>query len=205
MLDPAVDAGLAKAGWSLEGESVTLVGTPEGAESSDAELTLSVSAEWLAASHAINDRQPSLAAAFDAVLHRLDTPAVFAAVRRDGAIKALCYGALYDGWLCVEAVGAHPAWRRQGLAGMAVSSVMTWGAVKAPMASACRPKRTITPRSRCIAALASTASSTDTTTVVGARVPGSAYAGTCWRRLRRGPARPSQRLKSRARRRSYRW
>jgi ribosomal protein S18 acetylase RimI-like enzyme len=128
MLDAGVDAGLEHAGWSFEGESVTLIGPLDGAGPGDAELWPSPSLEWLAASHALNGREPALAAAFDAVLGRLQAPAAFAAVRRQDRIVALGYGVLHDGWLCIEAVAADVAWRGQGLAGQAVSTLMEWAA-----------------------------------------------------------------------------
>jgi ribosomal protein S18 acetylase RimI-like enzyme len=128
VLDPAIDAGLEHAGWSFEGESITLIGPLGGAGPGDAELWPSPSLEWLAASHALNGREPALAAAFDAVLGRLQAPAAFAAVRREDRIVALGYGALHDGWLCIEAVAADAAWRGQGLAGQAVSALMQWAA-----------------------------------------------------------------------------
>jgi GNAT superfamily N-acetyltransferase len=128
VLDPGVDAALEHAGWSFEGESVTLIGPLDGAGPSSAELTPSPSLEWLAASHAVNGREPALAAAFDAVLRRLKAPAAFAAVRREDRIVAQGYGVQHDGWLCIEAVGADAAWRGQGLAGQAVSALMEWAA-----------------------------------------------------------------------------
>ena len=128
VLDPGVDAGLEHAGWSFEGESVTLIGPLDGAGPGDAELRPSPSLEWLAASHAINGREAALGVAFDAVLRRLQAPAAFAAVRREDRIVALAYGALYGGWLSIEAVAADAAWRGQGLAGQAVSALMGWAA-----------------------------------------------------------------------------
>jgi ribosomal protein S18 acetylase RimI-like enzyme len=128
VLDPGVDAGLEHAGWSFEGESVTLIGPLDGAGPADAELRPSPSLEWLAASHRINGREAALGVAFDSVLRRLQAPAVFAAVRRQDQIVALAYGALHGGWLSIEAVGADAAWRGQGLAGQAVSALMEWAA-----------------------------------------------------------------------------
>jgi GNAT superfamily N-acetyltransferase len=128
VLGPGVDAGLEHAGWSFEGESVTLIGPLDGAGPSDAELRPSPSLEWLAASHQINGRQAALGAAFDAVLGRLQAPPAFAAVRREDRIVAVGYGVLHGGWLCIEAVGTEEGWRGQGLAGQAVSALMEWAA-----------------------------------------------------------------------------
>ncbi len=128
MLDPGVDAGLEHAGWSFEGESLTLIGPLDGPGPSDADLASSPTAEWLTASHAINGRAPDLAIAFEAVLRRITAPAAFSAVRQEGRIVALGYGAVHNGWLCVEAVGTDRDWRGQGLGGQTVSALMEWAA-----------------------------------------------------------------------------
>ena len=102
MLDLSADRLLQAHGWVFEGESLTLVAPlPDGA---DAEIALAArpSADWLAAMNAINGRSLQAAAAFEAILGRLAAPAAFASVRREGAIVSGAYGALYDGWLCIE-------------------------------------------------------------------------------------------------------
>lgn len=127
VLDPKVDRILDRAGWVLEGETLTLVGSLDGAAQGGAELAAAPSPEWLAALNAINGRGPAAAAAFGAILARLKAPAAFAAVRRGGRIASAAYGVLHDGWLCVEAVATHPDFRGQGLGRDLVSGLMDWG------------------------------------------------------------------------------
>jgi RimJ/RimL family protein N-acetyltransferase len=118
-------------GFAREGDTLTLAGPlPVAAMTASVELTPAPAADWLAASNAINGRTSAEAAAFDAILARLQAPAAFAAVRRDGQVVSLAYGALQGGWLCVEAVATAAPWRGQGFAGQAVGALMTWGGVQ---------------------------------------------------------------------------
>ena len=126
VLDASVDRGLAAAGWTDEGESLTLIGDL-GAASGEAALSPSPTSEWLAASDAIAGRGPNQAAVLAAVLARIRVPCAFAEVRREGTVVALAYGALCDGWLCLEHVATHGDWRRRGLAGQVVGALMAWG------------------------------------------------------------------------------
>lgn len=128
LLGADADRMLEARGWSAEGHTLTLIGAiapqPQGA----AELSVLPSPEWLMALNRINGREGETARVFDAVLARIDAPAAFAAVRREGAIVAGGYAVAVDGWLCLEAVATDPAWRGRGLAGEAVSALLGWGA-----------------------------------------------------------------------------
>jgi GNAT superfamily N-acetyltransferase len=126
VLDPQVDRFLDQAGWSLEGGTLTLAGPLDGAAQGRADLIPSPSPEWLAALNAINGRGPEASAAFAAVLAKLEAPAAFAAVRREGRIASAAYGVLHAGWLCIEAVATDPEFRGQGLAAEVVSGLMAW-------------------------------------------------------------------------------
>ena len=127
-LDPQAEAMLAERGYGPEGFSLSLIAPlPLPPAASGAELTARPSADWIAAANRIAGRSPEAASAFAAILARLTIPAAFAAVRRDDRIVALAYGAVYKGWLCVEAVATDPAWRGQGLATQAVTALMLWG------------------------------------------------------------------------------
>ena len=131
VLDPEVDRALERAGWSLEGETLTLTGPLDGGAAADgAELTPVPTPEWLAALNAINGRGPEASVAFAAILAKLEAPAAFAAIRRDGRIASAAYGAVHDGWLCIEAVATDPGFRGQGLAGEVAASLMAWGKAK---------------------------------------------------------------------------
>jgi len=60
------------------------------------------------------------------ILGNLVVPAVFATVAIDGILRALAYGAVHDGLVCVNSVVTDPAFRRQGLGRQAVSAVLAW-------------------------------------------------------------------------------
>jgi len=129
LLDPGCDRLLQARGYAQESASLTLIAAPaaETADSGAVELQPLPTPEWLAALNRINGREDEPAAVFAAVLERIDAPAAFAAVRREGAIVAGAYAVLSDGWLCLEAVAVDPAWRRQGLGAAVVSALTGWG------------------------------------------------------------------------------
>ena len=131
LLDPGGDRLLQARGYESEGGTLTLVAAPDaegsGADDGAVELGPLPSADWLAALNRINGRQGDQAAVFDAVLERIDAPAAFAAVRRDGQIVSGAYAVLFDGWLCLEAVATDPAWQGRGFARAVVSALTGWG------------------------------------------------------------------------------
>jgi ribosomal protein S18 acetylase RimI-like enzyme len=72
------------------------------------------------------------------ILENLSVPAAFAASRLlDGQIGALAFGAVHDGLVCVNSVVTDPAFRRQGLARKAVSTVMAWAQSQHGATGAC--------------------------------------------------------------------
>lgn len=123
-------------GYEPEGTSLTLVADlPVAAFHPPAELQPGPSLDWLDASNRINARSAAQGETFAAILARLAVPAAFAAVREEGQIVSLAYGAVHGGWLCIEAVATDPAWRGRGLAGRAVEAVMAWGAARGATAA----------------------------------------------------------------------
>jgi ribosomal protein S18 acetylase RimI-like enzyme len=116
-------------GYAAEGGTLTLIGPLQGGPpTEEVELSSVPSPEWLAAQNRINGREGHQAQVFDTVLARIDAPAVYAAVRREGRIVSAAYAAASDGWLCLEAVATDADWRGQGLAGQTVAALLAWGA-----------------------------------------------------------------------------
>jgi ribosomal protein S18 acetylase RimI-like enzyme len=117
-LDPAIDARLEQLGYRLEGETLTLHGPCKGmARQADPEVEMQEAPgdDWLQARALLSGYTPEQMETVRRVLARLDLPAAFATLRRDGRILSLAYGAASDGLFCVEAVvTAHEA-RRRGL------------------------------------------------------------------------------------------
>jgi N-acetylglutamate synthase len=71
------------------------------------------------------------------ILRNLAVPAVFASVSLDGTSRALAYGAVHDGLVCVNSVVTDPAFRRQGLGRQAVSAVLAWAQERCGATGAC--------------------------------------------------------------------
>ena len=129
MLGDEPDRRLEARGYGAEGQTLTLIGPVEGrAPAAEVELSVLPSPEWLATLNGMNGREGERAEVFDAVLARIDVPAAYAAVRREGRIVSAGYAAACDGWLCLEAVATHPDWRGRGLAGEMIAALMAWGA-----------------------------------------------------------------------------
>ena len=131
LLAPGGDRLLQARGYEAEGGTLTLVAAPNadgpGADDGAVELSPLPTKDWLSALNRINGRDGERAAVFDAVLERIDAPAAFVAVRREGRIVSGAYAVVFDGWLCLEAVATDPAWRGRGLAAAVVSALTGWG------------------------------------------------------------------------------
>src|SRR5437763_4235780 len=65
-------------------------------------------------------------AAYRRIVRAVAVPAVLAALRIDGRIAALAYGAVTDRLLCYESVVTDPRRRRQGLARRIVAALAAW-------------------------------------------------------------------------------
>ncbi len=135
LLGEEPDRLLQARGYASEGHSLTLIGPLQAREHGEVELEPLPSPEWLAALNRINGREGERARVFDEVLALIDAPAAYAGVRRDGEIVAGAYGAVFDGWLCLEAVATDPAWRGRGLAGDVALALMAWGAAQGARAT----------------------------------------------------------------------
>ncbi len=125
VLSPEVDRMLKARGYMSEGATLTLA-APLSWGFSEAELTLWPSADWVAAVNAMNGRRGAAAAIFQAAVSVLKVPAAFAAIRREGRIVSAAYGAISNGWLCLEAVVTDSAWRGQGLAAEVIAGLTAW-------------------------------------------------------------------------------
>jgi ribosomal protein S18 acetylase RimI-like enzyme len=136
LVGPEAERLLEALGYAAEGGTVTLAGPVGGPPAPEVEIAPLPSPEWLAAQNRMNAREGEPAQVFDAILARLDAPAAFAGVRREGRLVSTGYAAIAEGWLCVEAVVTDPAWRGRGLAGETVSALLAWGATAGAQAAA---------------------------------------------------------------------
>jgi GNAT superfamily N-acetyltransferase len=131
IVTPEVDAHLDRLGYGVEGETLTLQGTPPAARH-DPDVTIASRAdpEWLDTANALQDRPPRAAATYARLVAAIAIPAGFASLRRDGALVALAYAALYDGLLCFESVFTAPAQRGRGHARRVLESLLAWGVAR---------------------------------------------------------------------------
>jgi ribosomal protein S18 acetylase RimI-like enzyme len=82
---------------------------------------------WLNTLARLHEQSEAAQGAHRRILKSLSVPAVFAAVRSDnGRLGALAFGAVHDGFVCVNSVVTDPAVRRQGLGRKAVAAVLNW-------------------------------------------------------------------------------
>lgn len=132
LIGPDIDARLASAGYSAEAESIVLFGVRADWSVLVADcavvLVNTPTPLWLAAAARLRAHGPEETALFARMVMKLEVPAIFAALRHDGAIVATAYAALADDLLCFEAVVTDPAWRGRGFAHRIVSALLGWGA-----------------------------------------------------------------------------
>jgi ribosomal protein S18 acetylase RimI-like enzyme len=129
LAEPELDGTLARQGYSAEGETETRARALSAglSEIGAAELTPRPDEAWLDALGEAQGQTAAQRATYRRIIARLDVPSRFAAVRHEGAVAAVAYGALADRLLAVESVATIPAARGRGLARQAVSGLLAWG------------------------------------------------------------------------------
>ena len=118
-LDPSVDGRLEDHGWSPEGVTLTLHAPMDDiAAVADAEVECQAGPtdEWLAARVEFAALAGDQGQTYARVARSLATPAVFAALRIDGRIASIGYGAVSERLVCLESIATDPALRGRGLA-----------------------------------------------------------------------------------------
>lgn len=128
------DAALAGAGMAIEGTTRTIAADLDGyrmPEGAGLELTERPTPNWLAARVG-----PGGDPATEALLARLTIPAIFAAVKRDGAVAAIGYIVVDQDLAVVESIRTAPAFQRQGLGTLCVGALMA-AAAQAGAKTAC--------------------------------------------------------------------
>jgi len=93
-----------------------------------AELALAgpLSDGWLAALARFNAMTAAQQSAHRAILGALVDPARYAAVEADGAIAAVGFAVLRDGFVCLNSIATDPAKRRRGHAGRVIAALLAW-------------------------------------------------------------------------------
>lgn len=129
LIDPLVDARLAEAGYTGEGESCVLYAPMDDiarGRDPDVKLLDQPAPEWFAAMAALQDHSSEQAAIYRRIVGQLAIPAAFAALSHEGNTAAVAYGALHNGLLCYESVVTDRRRRRQGWGRRIVHALADW-------------------------------------------------------------------------------
>ena len=129
LIDPLVDARLAEAGYTGEGESCVLyapMADITGARDPDVKLLDQPTPEWFAAMAALQNHSSEQAAIYRRIIDQLAIPAAFAALSDEGGTVALAYGALHNGLLCYESVITDRRRRRRGSGRRITKALAAW-------------------------------------------------------------------------------
>ncbi|MBO0737906.1 MAG: GNAT family N-acetyltransferase [Alphaproteobacteria bacterium] len=129
LVDPSVDAQLAAAGYTREGDSCVLYGDIDNLAAAldpDVLLLPQATSQWFAAMAALQNHTIEQARTYRRIVGQIAIPSVFAALRIDGEIAALAYGAIHDALLCYESVITDGRRQRRGYARRIVASLAAW-------------------------------------------------------------------------------
>ena len=124
--DAATDAALAQRGWQREIDVEVLTGRPPSGAST-AKLQPQPDDDWLGCWWDVDGRGgPAELEVVRAMLARIQVPAAYASVVRDGRTVAVGRGVAHEGHLGVFSMAVRPAFRRQGLAREVLRALGNW-------------------------------------------------------------------------------
>jgi N-acetylglutamate synthase len=130
---------LEASGYTREGESCVIYGDINAiaaAVDPAVELMQRPTPEWFAAMAKFQGYDAEHLATYRRIIHELALPAAFAALRLNGGLVSLAYGAVHDRLLCYESVITDSYHRGQGLASRVIGALAAW-AHDAGAAGAC--------------------------------------------------------------------
>lgn len=128
-LAPGMAESLERLGYAPRAETRTLVvdlGGFEARPDPGVDLTPEPGRDWLTARARWNGADAEADAVYRTMTGLIALPKVFAALRIDGAIASLAYGALDRGLLVVESVATAEALRSRGYGKRTVARLMSW-------------------------------------------------------------------------------
>ncbi|MFM5948160.1 MAG: GNAT family N-acetyltransferase [Novosphingobium sp.] len=123
---PDADAALESLGLKIEGTTRTIAAALVDRDMPDhAGVTLEPhpSADWIAARVG-----PGGDPATEALLARLEVPALFATVQVGGVVGAIGYAAIDEGFAVIESIRTMPDFKRRGLGSVCVGALMAGAA-----------------------------------------------------------------------------
>lgn len=94
---------------------------------------------WLDALARIQRQDARGRSAGERILAALAVPAAFASVTVDDTVAAVAFAAVTDGVACINAVATDPAFRRRGLAGQTIRTLLRWARDGQGAEHACLP------------------------------------------------------------------
>jgi GNAT superfamily N-acetyltransferase len=127
----AVTQRLDRLGYTSEGETATLHAPIEAtvrARDSGVVLTTKPEPVWLDAMTAAQGHTGERAVTYRAIVGAIALPTAFVALRHEGRLASLAYGAIDDGFLMCESVITGAAYRKRGYARRVLTSLLAWGA-----------------------------------------------------------------------------
>jgi N-acetylglutamate synthase len=116
-------------GYRREGESCVLYGPIEAIENAkdrEVQLLSSPTSEWLKGMAALQNYTLEQRQTYRRIVGKIAVPAAFAALRVDGKIAALAYGAIHNRLLCYESVVSDARLRRRGYARRVIAALAAW-------------------------------------------------------------------------------
>jgi len=120
-----MDSALARRGYAIEGETLTLLGALEAAAADPrVQLAAEPSAAWVDAKSRFTPN--FVPPAFLESVTAIGAPKRLASIAVDGEIVAEAYGVLTHDLLVIEAVATDPAHRQRGLAHACITTLMHW-------------------------------------------------------------------------------
>jgi ribosomal protein S18 acetylase RimI-like enzyme len=129
LIGPQLDSELDRRGYGVEGDTQTLYGRLDELASipdQQVEIEVRASDEWLRAKSAMMAFTARQETTYRSAIARLSRPSGFAALRQDGRLAAVAYGAMDRGILCLEGVVTYGAFRGRGLARRMVGALLDW-------------------------------------------------------------------------------
>ena len=131
LVDTYIERRLDALGYTPEGETRTLfadISSLDARPDQGVILSAAPSANWLRALTLLQGHDDNAANVYARIVEAITVPAAFAAIKLDGDLRAVAYGAVHDGMLCIESVATDTGYRRRGLAARLLTALFAWGA-----------------------------------------------------------------------------
>src|SRR5262249_6942594 len=133
LLDPSVDRGLEKLGFTAEGESCVIyadIAALEAKADTAVEVTSRVDEDWLNTMNRMQKRTEEQSEIFDHIVLSIALPAGYATLRDGDAVMAQAYGVIHDDLLCCESVITNEGARGKGVGRRLMSALFAWAAAQ---------------------------------------------------------------------------